>query len=69
MIQAYGTIVVVGGGCYGSYYVRQLARAVAAGALACERVRVVDRDPGCQVGRSLRDAPAVSLTVELEVSE
>src|SRR5207248_2590013 len=25
--QRYGTIVVVGGGCYGSYYVRQLRRA------------------------------------------
>lgn len=49
--QAYGTIVVVGGGCYGSYYLRQLTRAVAAGALTCDRVVVVDRDPGCQLRR------------------
>ena len=47
----YGTIVVCGGGCYGGYYVRQLARARAAGALVFERVIVVDRDPDCKVAR------------------
>jgi hypothetical protein len=47
----YGTIIVVGGGCYGSYYVRQLLRAREAGALAWRRVVVVDRDAGCRVAR------------------
>ena len=47
----YGTIVVCGGGCYGGYYVRQLARARAAGALTVDRVVVVDRDPACRAGR------------------
>ncbi|MBX6330895.1 MAG: hypothetical protein IRY91_03505 [Gemmatimonadaceae bacterium] len=55
--QRYGTIIVVGGGCYGSYYVRQLGRAAAAGAIACKRLVVVDRDPECRVGRSLSGAP------------
>lgn len=45
----YGDIIVVGGGCYGSYYVRQLRRARAAGALAWERLVVVDRDADCAV--------------------
>src|SRR5256885_16470135 len=45
--QRYGTIVVVGGGCYGSYYVRQLRRAALAGAMSWDRVLVVDRDPQC----------------------
>ncbi len=45
--QRYGTIVVVGGGCYGSYYVRQLRRAALAGAISWDRVLVVDRDPQC----------------------
>lgn len=45
----YHTIVVVGGGCYGRYYTRQLARARAAGALRAARVVVVDRDPHCAV--------------------
>lgn len=47
--QRFGTIVVVGGGCYGGYYVRQLARAERAGALAWDAVVVVDRDPRCPV--------------------
>jgi hypothetical protein len=49
--QRYGTIVVVGGGCYGAYYVRQLLRARDAGAIEWEGVRVVDRDPSCRVAR------------------
>ena len=47
--QRYATIVVIGGGCYGSYYVRQLRRAVAAGALSADRIVVVDRNPRCAV--------------------
>jgi hypothetical protein len=50
-MQRYGTIVVCGGGCYGGYYVRQLARARAARALSVERVIVVDRDAACRVAR------------------
>jgi hypothetical protein len=45
----YGTIVVVGGGCYGSYYVRQLHRAREADALRWDRLLVVDHDPACAV--------------------
>ena len=47
--QEFGTIVVVGGGCYGSYYVRQLRRARAADAASWDRLVVVDRDPQCAV--------------------
>lgn len=48
-MQAYGRIVVVGGGCYGSYYVRQLLRGERAGALTWQELIVVDRDPACMV--------------------
>lgn len=54
-VQSYGDIVVVGGGCYGSYYVRQLRRARAAGALTWDRLIVVDRDPDCAVAADRRD--------------
>lgn len=53
--QSFGAIIVVGGGCYGSYYVRQLRRAERAGAASWRRLIVVDRDPDCRVavdGRS-----------------
>jgi hypothetical protein len=52
----FGTIVVVGGGCYGSYYVRQLRRAARAGAVTWDRVLVVDRNPQCALGAQMRDS-------------
>ncbi|HEY2897081.1 MAG TPA: hypothetical protein VGJ12_08095 [Gemmatimonadaceae bacterium] len=65
--QRYGTVVVVGGGCYGSYYVRQLERASRAGALSAERVLVVDRDAGCRVASELQADCATN--VEVVVSD
>ncbi|HEY2849294.1 MAG TPA: hypothetical protein VGI97_05410 [Gemmatimonadaceae bacterium] len=49
--QRYGTVVIVGGGCYGGYYVRQLRRARERGAITVERVLVVDHDEQCAVAR------------------
>ena len=43
--------VVISGGDIGAAYVRRLLRAVAAGRLVTESIRVVDRDPGCPAGR------------------
>lgn len=63
-VRAYGTVVVVGGGCYGTYYVRQLRRAVARHALAVDRLVVVDRDPACAVAAQ-RDDAASGLRAEL----
>jgi len=54
-MQRYGTVVVVGGGCYGSYYVRQLGRAVKADALGYDRLLVVDRDVHCRVAAERED--------------
>ncbi len=53
------SIVIVGGGCYGSFYLRQLFRARSAGALSFGRIVVVDRDPDCAVKQSLGDAQLV----------
>jgi hypothetical protein len=61
--QRFGTIVVVGGGCYGSYYVRQLLRAHHAGALTWERLLVVDRDPECRVAHLAADERPPALEV------
>ncbi len=55
----YGTIIVVGGGCYGSYYVRQLERAQSADALRYERIRVIDRSSDCAVARETTTAEVV----------
>lgn len=56
----YGDIIVVGGGCYGSYYVRQLRRAREAGAVTWDRLVVVDRDAECAVAS---DAAGVTLVM------
>ena len=49
--QGYGTIVIIGGGCYGGYYVRQLRRARERDAIAYDRLIVVDHDEQCAVAR------------------
>ncbi|MGH7616106.1 MAG: hypothetical protein ACREPM_02640 [Gemmatimonadaceae bacterium] len=52
-MQRYGAIVVIGGGCYGTYYVRQLQRAARAGALEAREIVVVDREANCAVATDL----------------
>jgi hypothetical protein len=49
--QRFGRIIVVGGGCYGGYYVRQLLRAQRAEAVAWDSLVVIDRDAACAVAR------------------
>lgn len=61
--QRFGRIVVVGGGCYGGYYVRQLLRAERASAVGWESLVVVDHDPDCAVTRLPLDARPPGLVV------
>ena len=53
-IAAMRDVVVVGGGCYGTFYATQLARAKERGKAAFRTVVVVDRDPNCRARRELR---------------
>lgn len=48
----FGEIVVVGGGCYGTFYVEQLVDARDKGKCTYRRLIVVDRNPECQARRS-----------------
>jgi hypothetical protein len=41
-------VAIVGGGCYGTFYARQLIRAAERGAVRYRRLLIVDRDPGCR---------------------
>ncbi|MES2179564.1 MAG: hypothetical protein V4550_17020 [Gemmatimonadota bacterium] len=63
--QHFGAIIIVGGGCYGSYYVRQLARAHAAGAAIWAELIVVDHDPRCRVANLPDDERPPGLRVEV----
>jgi hypothetical protein len=50
---AFRDVVIVGGGCYGTFYANQLARARERGRATYRQLLVVDRDPGCQFSREL----------------
>lgn len=65
----YEKIIIVGGGCYGGYYVRQLHRAARAGALSAGSLVVVDRDAECAVATSLREADAAPIPTVVHVAE
>jgi hypothetical protein len=56
-------IVIVGGGCYGTFYAGQLARAHARGRAAYRQLLIVDRDPNCQAARELDADPTRQLIV------
>ena len=56
-------IVIVGGGCYGTFYAGQLARAHARGRAAFQRLLIVDRDPNCQAARGLAPDPSRELVI------
>jgi hypothetical protein len=49
--------VVVGGGCYGTFYASQLAKAKAREKTDYRTVIVVDRNPDCQARRELGEVP------------
>jgi hypothetical protein len=61
---ALGDVVVVGGGCYGSFYAGQLLRARDRGAATWRRLLVVDRDPECRVAREIPIDAGVELVVD-----
>ncbi len=50
-------VVVVGGGCYGTFYATQLAKAKEKGKAEFRTVIVVDRDPRCRARQELPPAP------------
>jgi len=60
---AFRDVMVVGGGCYGTFYARQLESAVARGKLVIRQVVLVDRDPACQAARELAPRSDRSLVV------
>lgn len=68
-VQRFGTIVVVGGGCYGGYYLRQLGRAERANALTWEQLLVVDRDEACAVTRAPESDALTRFTLEVATWE
>lgn len=46
---SFADVVIIGGGCYGSFYTTQLETARERGRVDYRRLLVVDQDPGCTV--------------------
>ena len=63
----FGRVVVIGGGCYGSWYAQQLTRAAARGAFTAREVIVVDRDADCRVATLARDGAYGALPLRVEI--
>ncbi len=58
-----GDVVIVGGGCYGTFYAGQLLRAAERGRVGYRRLLVVDRDPACKFSGEVGSAPGRELVV------
>ena len=57
-------VVVIGGGCYGTFYAGQLAKAKAKSKARFRRVVVVDRSATCRARAELGEAPDRAFAVE-----
>jgi hypothetical protein len=51
-----GEVVIIGGGCYGTFYAKQLSEAKRRGKADFTRLLVVDRNPDCQFTSELGDS-------------
>jgi len=60
---AFRDVVIVGGGCYGTFYAGQLERARERGKAVYRRLLIVDRDPECQFARELGEDETRQLVV------
>ncbi|MBL0940200.1 MAG: hypothetical protein IBJ03_15000 [Gemmatimonadaceae bacterium] len=59
-------VVVMGGGCYGSWYARQIARALGRGAMTARDVVVVDHSADCKVAHQLAEGAYNGLPIRHE---
>jgi hypothetical protein len=57
-------VVIVGGGCYGTFYARQLSLAREKGKAEFARLLIVDQNPDCQFVHELGVAPERELVVD-----
>jgi hypothetical protein len=57
-------VVIVGGGCYGTFYAEQLRRAAERGKAEYRRLLIVDRDRRCKAAQQLNTDGACRLVVQ-----
>ncbi len=64
---AFNRVVVIGGGCYGSWYTQQLAKAIARKAVSINEIIVVDHSSDCRVATLLAEHGFQGAPVRLAV--
>jgi hypothetical protein len=62
-VTAFRDVVVIGGGCYGTFYAGQLETALRRGKIMARSIVMVDRDPRCQLARERAVDPPLHLAV------
>lgn len=60
----WGDVIIIGGGCYGTFYVKQLERAAEQGRVTYRRLLVVDQNPECQTARELTPRAGREIVVQ-----
>src|SRR5690348_18274913 len=60
----WGDVIIIGGGCYGTFYVKQLERAAEQGRVTYRRLLVVDRSAECQTARELTPRAGREIVVQ-----
>lgn len=61
---AFRDVIIIGGGCYGTFYAGQLERARAQGKASYRRLLIIDRDSQCQAMRELAPDGARQVVVQ-----
>lgn len=61
---AFRDVVIIGGGCYGTFYAGQMERARIRGRAVYRRLLVVDRDSGCRFARETGEDENRELVVQ-----
>jgi hypothetical protein len=61
LIAVFGDVVIIGGGCYGTFYARQLHQAREKQRADYRRILIVDRNSDCQAARELGDGESRTL--------
>ncbi|HEX6434777.1 MAG TPA: hypothetical protein VFZ87_11070 [Gemmatimonadales bacterium] len=57
-------VIIVGGGCYGTFYAGQLLQAAERGKLSYRTLLIVDRDPGCRFALEIGAQASHQLVVQ-----
>lgn len=60
---AFRDVVVIGGGCYGTFYAGQLSTALGRARIGARSIVLVDRNPDCQAARQAKLQPPFQLAV------